>query len=128
VPQTIHEAHDEFYRALGEIFHGDAAPMQALWSHADDVTYMSPLGEILVGWGPVQASWIGQAAGLTGGPIRPDDVRITSADELGVIVGFERGTIRIDGGDEVVVNLRATSTYRREGGDWKMIGHHTDRF
>ena len=30
------------------------------------------------------------------------------------------------GGKKSVVSLRATSIYRKENGQWKMIGHHTD--
>jgi ketosteroid isomerase-like protein len=29
-------------------------------------------------------------------------------------------------GKEQKVMIRATNLFRKEGGDWKMIGHHTD--
>ncbi|MFM8238097.1 MAG: YybH family protein [Actinomycetota bacterium] len=123
---TLRDAHEAFYRALGDIFRGDVTPMHDLWSHADDVTYMSPLGDLLVGWAPIRDAWADQAATITGGPVNPEEVRLVESDGLGVVVGFERGSIVI-GGETQAVNIRATSTYRCEDGDWKMIGHHTDR-
>jgi ketosteroid isomerase-like protein len=36
---------------------------------------------------------------------------------------MEVGSNVIDG-KKVVVSLRATSIYRQENGQWKMIGHH----
>ncbi len=122
----LEQAHDTFYRALGLILCGQTDAMSELWSHAEDVTYMSPLGDLLVGWAPIEQSWAEQAATLTGGPMVPEEVHFFESETLGVVVGFERGRIQV-GGDSLTVNIRATSTYRPEGGAWKMIGHHTDR-
>ena len=36
---------------------------------------------------------------------------------------MEVGSNVIDG-EKVVTSLRATSIYRQENGQWKMIGHH----
>lgn len=123
---TLRQAHEAFYLALGEIFRGNTAPMADLWSRTDNVTYMSPLGDLLVGWPAIAGSWAEQAATITGGPMRPEENRFVESDGLGVVVGFERGTIEI-AGETYAVNIRATSTYQCERGDWKMIGHHTDR-
>jgi len=49
---TIEEATREFYAALNTLLDGNAEPMLELWSHADDVTYMSPFGELVVSWAP----------------------------------------------------------------------------
>lgn len=122
---TIEEAAQEFYAALQELLAGDAAPMLDLWSHADDVTYMSPLGGILVGRESVRESWQEQAGLRFGGRVAPEELRHFSSDGLGFVVGFERGTIEIDGA-ETPVDIRATSMFRVEDGRWRMIGHHTD--
>jgi hypothetical protein len=94
---SLQQAHEAFYRALGEIFRGHTASMADLWSRADNVTYTSPLGDLLVGWPAIEGSWAEQAATITGDPMRPADNRFVESDGLGVVVGFERG-------------------------DWKMIG------
>jgi hypothetical protein len=48
--QLVKDAVAEFYSALNVMFTGDAAPMKAVWSHADDVIYMGPGGEMIQGW------------------------------------------------------------------------------
>jgi ketosteroid isomerase-like protein len=122
---TLEEASQEFYAALNTVLGGDAAPMLDAWSHADDVTYMSPFGELLTGWDAVRASWLSQADAHLGGRVDGEDVRLVASPTLGVAVGFERGSVDIDG-VATRVDIRATSTYRLEDGRWAMIGHHTD--
>jgi hypothetical protein len=65
-----------FYAALDAVFLGDAGPMRAVWSHADDVTYMGPDGGFEVGWNEVGAMWDKQAASKLGGKVSPSDMRI----------------------------------------------------
>lgn len=125
MPDSLESASDGFYEALNAVLAGDAEPMLALWSHADDVTYMSPFGELLVGWEPIRAAWQAQADQRFGGSVGPEELRHFESPGLGVAVGFERGSVQIDGAP-VGVDIRATSTYRVEDGRWMMIGHHTD--
>lgn len=125
MPATLEAATQDFYAALNTVLAGDAGAMEALWSHADDVTYMSPFGELLVGWEPIRASWQSQADQLLGGSVHPEELRHYESATLGSVVGFERGSIEI-GGAAVAVNIRATSTYRVEDNRWVMIAHHTD--
>lgn len=121
----LRAASDSFYGALAAILAGDAEPMAAVWSHADDATYMSPFGELLVGWDAIRGSWQSQAEQGLGGEVRPEDLNFFASDSLGCVVGFERGSITVDG-EETPVDIRATSLYRLEDGAWKMVGHHTD--
>ena len=123
---TLHDATTSFYEALNLVLKGDAEPMLNLWSQAADVTYMSPLGELLIGWAPIEASWRDQAANLRGGPIIPEAVHVIEASEMGIVANFERGSVVINA-ESVPVDIRATSVYRREGNRWLMVGHHTDR-
>ena len=122
---NLQQATRSFYAALNQVLAGDVAPMLRLWSHRDDVTYMSPFGQLLVGWKPIEASWRKQAGEHLGGRVEPADLHYFRSASLGVVVGFERGTVTISG-KQTRVNIRATSTYRLEAGHWKMIGHHTD--
>jgi ketosteroid isomerase-like protein len=122
---TLEDATRSFYDALNVMLAGDAGPMLNLWSRAGDITYMSPFGELLAGWEPVRASWQSQADARLGGRVDPEELRFFEANGLGVVVGFERGSVRVDGRD-TPVDIRATSTWRVEDGGWRMIGHHTD--
>lgn len=47
--QEVRAAAGQFYAALNVLFAGDVAPMSAVWSHRDDVTYMGPAGGFRVG-------------------------------------------------------------------------------
>jgi ketosteroid isomerase-like protein len=122
---SLEDASKAFYAALNDILGSDVEPMLELWSHADDVTYMSPFGELLVGWEPIRSSWQSQADQHLGGSVKGEELHHFVSDTLGFVVGFERGSVEIDGA-ETPVDIRATSMYRVENGRWAMIGHHTD--
>jgi ketosteroid isomerase-like protein len=122
---AVRAASDQFYTALNQLFTGDMAPMEALWSHRKDVTYMGPGGGFLVGWDAVRKDWTSQAAMKMGGSIKPAQVKITAGSDLATVSNMEVGSITIQG-KKKAISLRATSIYRKEKGQWKMIGHHTD--
>jgi ketosteroid isomerase-like protein len=70
--------------------------------------------------------WDKQAALKLGGKVRPTDMRITIGHDLAVTHNFEKGENTNTGSGTVSVLIRATNLFRKEGGSWKMIGHHTD--
>jgi ketosteroid isomerase-like protein len=115
----------KFHDALNTLFTGDAAPMKAIWSHADDVVYMGPVGGVQVGWTQVESYWDKQAAKKLGGKVDPVDVHVTASPTLAVVHYYEKGENVIDSKPQPV-SIRATTTFRKEGGQWKVIGHHTD--
>jgi len=123
---AVKRATAEFYASLNALFTGKMAPMKAVWSHADDVTYMGPAGGMQVGWKQVQAQWQTQADLKLGGKIEPTDVHMFVGDKLAVVHCYERGENEGAEGQTVQVSIRATNVFRREQGEWKMIGHHTD--
>ncbi|MFM8886241.1 MAG: YybH family protein [Chthoniobacterales bacterium] len=122
---AVRAASDQFYTALNKLFTGDMAPMEALWSHRKDVTYMGPGGGFRVGWDAVRKDWASQAAMKMGGSIKPEQVKITAGSDLATVSNMEVGSVTIQG-KKKAISLRATSIYRKEKGQWKMIGHHTD--
>ncbi|MEM1060043.1 MAG: nuclear transport factor 2 family protein [Verrucomicrobiota bacterium] len=124
--QAVLKANDGFYAALNQMFTGDAAPMLAVWSHAADVTYLSPDGRYLTGWDAVKADWEMQAKLKLGGEIKPRDVRALVGRELAVVQNWEEGGNTNAGGRAVEVKIRATNVYRLEDGQWKMVSHHAD--
>ena len=122
---AVRAASNQFYNALSKLFTGDMAPMEAVWSHRKDVTYMGPAGGYRVGWDAVRKDWASQAAMKLSGSIKPTQVKITTGSDLATVSNMEVGS-NVIGGKKSVVSLRATSIYRKENGQWKMIGHHTD--
>jgi ketosteroid isomerase-like protein len=124
--RAVEQASDQFYKSLNALFTGDASPMVQSWSHADDVTYMGPAGGIRVGWTRVRADWETQAALKLGGKVEPRDVRVTVGGDLAFVQCTEVGENLDAQGKPLHVSIRATNLYRKESGEWKMIGHHTD--
>ncbi len=123
---AVRQAADQFYDALNAMFKGDIEPMKAVWSHAGDVVYMGPGGSIKVGWDKVWKDWESQAARKLGGEVRAKDVHFTVGDEIAVMYALESGENTNIGGKHEKVAIRVTNLFRKENGNWKVIGHHTD--
>ncbi len=122
---AVRAAVAQFYAALNAMFTGDLAPMVKLWSRSPDVTYMGPGGGFRHGWIEVLADWQAQAAMKLGGAVEPKDISITVGRDLAIVSDLEVGHNVVDGKRQDLT-LRATNLFRKEGGQWKMIGHHTD--
>ncbi|MSR34106.1 MAG: nuclear transport factor 2 family protein [Phycisphaerales bacterium] len=121
------EAVAQFYTALNALFTGDMKPMNDVWSHADDVTYMGPAGGFQVGWKNVSEELVHQAAMKLGGKIEPSDIHVIAfGGALAIVSNYEKGENINTAGKKFPVSIRVTTTFRCEGGKWKMIGHHTD--
>ena len=55
--QKVRTAAKQFYAALNKLFTGEVEPMNKVWSHQDDITFMGPDGSFLRGWKPIAAEW-----------------------------------------------------------------------
>jgi ketosteroid isomerase-like protein len=123
VEDEIRQASEQFYAALNREINGDPGPMMGVWSHGADVSTLHPLGGINVGWEEVRAGWEQAAQGMSEGQVSLDDlVVLPIADDVAYTVGAVHGQVNTIG-----VDLRATNIYRREGGEWKVVHHHTDK-
>ena len=123
--ESIAAANIRFYAALNELFEGRTGPMEQVWSHADDVTYMGPTGGLEVGWEQVLANWNRKASQRLGGEVRAEQVQIHAGRDIAVSCCYEVGANIVNGRSQRV-SIRATNVFRKENGEWKMIGHHTD--
>ncbi|MFM1902678.1 MAG: hypothetical protein RLZZ440_578, partial [Planctomycetota bacterium] len=115
-----------FYRALNVMFTGDGEPMKDAWSHADDISYMGPGGNYLVGWKTIEKEWDEQTARKLGGRITPIDVHTIEAGDLAVINCIESGENEVNGKPQTV-KIRSSTVFRKEAGVWKVVGHQTDK-
>ena len=124
----MEQATHQFYTSLNALLAGDAAGMDQVWSHADKVTCMGPLGGILTGWDQVQTTFAELAGEKLGGHAEATDLHFTVGDDLAVVECYEVGVARNAQGETQPYRIRATNSFRKENGQWKMIGHHTDLF
>jgi ketosteroid isomerase-like protein len=74
----------------------------------------------------VRANWEAQAAKKLGGEVKPAEMRILVGHEIAIVQNYEKGENTSADGKPQQVSIRATNVFRKEGGQWKMIGHHTD--
>lgn len=123
---TVQQATVNFYTAINAMFQGDIEPMKDVWSHADDITYMGPDGTVNVGWNKVLGNLQNQATMKLGGEIRHEQIMVTIGRDLAVMECHEIGE-NIVNGKPTQILLRATNVFRKENGEWKLIGHHTDK-
>ncbi len=123
---AVEQAAAGFYDALNAMFTGDVQPMQQVWSHAQDVTYMGPDGGIRVGWDKVLSIWKLQADKKLGGHVAPTDMHITVEKDMAIVQNYEKGENKLQDGKTETVSIRATNVFRKEDGQWKMVSHHTD--
>ncbi len=87
---------------------------------------MGPGGGIQVGWSEVLPVWEAQAAMKLGGEVDAADIQVSVGRDLAIVTNYEKGENKGPDGKTETVSIRATSTFRKEKSEWKMIGHHTD--
>ena len=108
------------------LHNGDVEPRFAMWSHSDPVTVFgaaasgsgwAEIGPMIVRLGSVFSDCVSfenevTAAGASG--------------DLAYIVAFEHTTTSIRGAAPQPYVLRATTVFRREDGEWKVVHRHAD--
>lgn len=121
----VRGASAQFYAALNRMLKGDAGPMQGIWSHGADVTAMHPIGGRHVGWDAVRTSFEKVSELASDGKVELRDQLVHIIGDVGYEAGVERGRVTL-AAEPVTIEHRVTNIYRREGGIWKIIHHHTD--
>lgn len=118
----------QFQQAAIEFAKGNPEPVKTIFSHRDDVVLANPFGPAVSGWSNVSA-----ALDLASSRFRDGDVtafeRVASylSDDLACIHEVERWRAKVAGGQDLAsFDLRVTSTFRREDGEWKLVHRHAD--
>ncbi len=116
---------EQCHRALRLHTSGNPRPYLELWSDADDVSLMGGVGGHQVGLEQVTQLLTAAAKTLNYETWDAENL-VTGFDEtLGFTVELERLTRHVDGELEEM-SLRATTIYRREDGEWRVIHRHGD--
>jgi ketosteroid isomerase-like protein len=123
----LRAASDRFYAAVQAVLRGDAAPMLALWSQDDEVSYCDTRGEIVTGWPSLDAYWRqAAAANAADATLTATGLvhRAVVAGDLAYVVALEE--VRQTGATSVM-RARATNVYRREAAaGWRLLHRHAD--
>ncbi|MDD7942732.1 nuclear transport factor 2 family protein [Actinomycetospora lutea] len=118
---------DRVEAALAAMFTGDPQPYADLWPERDDVTLYGAWGPIEQGRADVTRTFTWVGSRFSDGVTEPVEYRVVAVSgDLAHTVGFERGVVRVDGGEPAPMVLRVTHGFRRIDGDWWLTHRHAD--
>ena len=119
---------ERFHLAQEEFVKGNSEPMNAVFSHREDVTLNNPLSPPARGWDEVAATMERAASQFRDGKTPSYEIiskHVTS--ELAYVVEIERGEGKVGGREDITpYALRATMIFRPEDGGWKVVHRHAD--
>jgi ketosteroid isomerase-like protein len=108
------------------LHNGDAAPRVAIWSHNDPVTLFGAAFSAS-GWAQLSATFELLASRFSNCKSWEYEVIAAGASgDLAYIVGIEHTTASVGGAAPELYELRVTTVFRREGGEWKVVHRHAD--
>lgn len=112
--------------AADAMFGGDPEPFMAMWSQADDVSLFGAFGPCKTGWPAVSATfrWVGTR--FSNSTMRTEFETVHAGTDLAYTVGYEHGTVSIDGAPPRPLTIRITHVYRPEQGQWRIVHRHGD--
>lgn len=112
--------------ALDALAGGDPDPYIACWHDDPDSTLFGAWGPIERGGPALRRTfrWVGGR--FTRGRLVPENVVVHASDDLAYTVGFERGTVSVDGGPPEPMTIRVTHIYRHTQDGWKLVHRHAD--
>ena len=124
---TLEELREAFHAAANAFARGDPEPAKSLFSHREDVTLANPFGPAVRGWDAVAAALDYASSRFSDGEVTEiSNIASYAAPDLATFLDFERWRARVGGGDVSGFDLRVTSTYRAEDGDWRIAHRHAD--
>lgn len=125
---SLDELLDRYHRAADAFSRGDPEPVKGLYSEADDITLANPFGPARRGRNAVLGALDYASSQMSDGQVVGfDELARYTSGELATILEVEYWRARI--GDRKSVEpfqLRVTTTFRRENGDWKIVHRHAD--
>ena len=91
---AVRNAVDQWFLAVNAMLKGDPAPFAALYSHADDVTYMGAEGTYRIGWEATYADWKAQAEKSTGGSVEGTDIHVVVNGDMATASHYTKGGMK----------------------------------
>lgn len=124
IEQRIEESH----RALADFAKGNPGPVMAMYSHADDATLANPFGYTVRGWAEVSEALSYAASRFRDGDMTgADRVAMYQSTDIATLFEIERWQARVgDSVETAPFELRVSTTWRREDGEWKIAHRHAD--
>jgi ketosteroid isomerase-like protein len=108
------------------LHNGDAGPRIALWSRKDPITLF---GAVLTGTGWREIEPVFETLATRFSDCESFEYEVIAAGasgDLAYIAGVEHTTAAVDDAAPSAYELRVTTIFRREEGQWKVVHRHAD--
>jgi ketosteroid isomerase-like protein len=107
---------------------GDPGPAKALYTRGDDALLANPFGGAALGWAAVSQALDSASSNFRDGKrVRFEEVSRYSSDELVTLFEREHWEMKVGARTELApIDLRVTTTFRLESGEWKIVSRHAD--
>ena len=124
----LNEVYAQFKPVWDEFAKGNPEPAKALYSHRDDATLANPFGPVARGWDEVSKTLDYASSRFSDGELLSiDRMAEYASSELVCLLDLEHWKVRVgERADVEPVDLRVTTTLRREADDWKIVHRHAD--
>jgi ketosteroid isomerase-like protein len=115
-----------YHEAETALHNGDAAPRKAMWARTKPVTLLGAAFSA-TGWGEIEPVFEQLQARFSNCTSCERDVIAAGASgDLAYLVALEHTTASVNGSPPLPYVLRATTVFRREDGEWKVVHRHAD--
>jgi quercetin dioxygenase-like cupin family protein len=125
---ALREIVEQYHAAVNAFARGDPEAVKRMYSRRDDVTLANPWGPAVRGWSSVSQALDFASSRFRDGEVTPfERVAEYVAPELATILENERWSAKVSGRETLsTFDLRVTTTFRREDGEWKVVHRHAD--
>ena len=127
-PTAISYVIDHYHKAVKAFLGGNAQPLKLMYSHREDVTLVSPFGPAILGWKNVSEGIDYHVTRFKDGrQISTEMIAKYESPELVTMLEKEHSQAKVGGREELSpIDLRVTTTFRLEDGEWKLVSRHAD--
>jgi ketosteroid isomerase-like protein len=124
----IDEVIEQSHSAWDAFAMGDPAPIKALYARGDDVLLANPYGGAKVGWPAVSQTLDSASSNFRDGErVGFEEVARYSGADLVTLFEQEHWETKVGARTELTpFDLRVTTTFRLENGEWKIVSRHAD--
>jgi ketosteroid isomerase-like protein len=126
LPDDLREAIERHQNAINSLINGDAQPYLEHCSHRDDVSVAGGWGAYERGWDEVRRryEWVtDNFAGTSSNICSFENITVVYGEDIAYTLDIERNSID---GNKRQMDLRVTTVFRKEAGEWKMVHRHGD--
>ena len=125
---NLEEVIEQYHDAADYFSRGDPEPVKALFSRQEDVALANPFGPAVRGWDQVSEALDFASGRFKDGEVSKfDSIASYVGSDLASILEIEWWKAKVGDNDDIAsFQLRVTSTFRQEGGTWKIVHRHAD--